>query len=467
MTSKLTPILALTATALALSTGCAAAPAPAAPAAPASSTAAPASTVATTAATVKPAKPEPSKGAHAAALDSVIADAKASGKPALLYFGTIWCAPCAAVEKDVMPNAGVQAALAEYRFEKYDAEIGEGIAAAKRFAITSFPTLVFLSPGGDEVDRGNVSTNPGAVSDQLRSRAAFAKVGPLRDADIATTADPQRLITAAQIESQRPESSPDRVRRLYAAAALAARKQKTPEAASLGGDATFAVMQLDARARDRKAHAATLLDFAKQHPESTRAVDAFEGLAALAADAALKPGQLKPLAKRTTDVLEAGHKGPQLRRLAAALKKLGYPEEATRAESVAAREGSAGPAAGSPEALQAAAIGPQFSDPLAARSTMPVFGMKNVPAEVQARSTFVMTSARLIAEECRGLPRPSDELALRIYTKEGAPGRVVLLDPEATPELKACVENGALGLKNLPPGLGEKFELKVVFAPKH
>jgi hypothetical protein len=44
--------------------------------------------------------------------------------------------------------------------------------------------------------------------------------------------------------------------------------------------------------------------------------------------------------------------------------------------------------------------------------------------------------------------------------------RAVVLDPEVAPELKTCLEKSALNLKNVPPGLPERVELRVVFSVK-
>src|SRR5688572_17242159 len=67
-----------------------------------------------TTAAVLPAPAEP-KTPEAPPLASLIKEATAAETPILLYFTAIWCQPCASLEKDVLSQANVQAALASWR----------------------------------------------------------------------------------------------------------------------------------------------------------------------------------------------------------------------------------------------------------------------------------------------------------------------------------------------------------------
>ena len=83
-----------------------------------------------------------------------MAQAKAAGKPVFLDFYTDWCGPCRVMDRDVFADGD----LATYFNEKFlnlkvNAEKGDGIALAKEFGISGYPTLLFLDGGGVEQKR--------------------------------------------------------------------------------------------------------------------------------------------------------------------------------------------------------------------------------------------------------------------------------------------------------------------------
>lgn len=105
----------------------------------------------------RPADPKQAAKAPAAAtalpdpgsLDSVIARAAEDGKPLFIEFYTAWCAPCKMFDARVLPDPKVQAALANVRFVRYDAERGSGIAAAEKFRINAYPTFLAVDDKGE------------------------------------------------------------------------------------------------------------------------------------------------------------------------------------------------------------------------------------------------------------------------------------------------------------------------------
>ncbi len=86
-------------------------------------------------------------------IDDAIAQGRAAGKPVVLDFYTDWCHPCRRFDEQFMPDAGVQAALSDVLFVRYDAEKGEGVAAAGRYQVNAFPTFIVLDADGKVVTR--------------------------------------------------------------------------------------------------------------------------------------------------------------------------------------------------------------------------------------------------------------------------------------------------------------------------
>ena len=82
------------------------------------------------------------------------AKAKKENKLVFVDTYTSWCGPCKRLSKEVFP----QKVVGDYfnpRFVnvKIDAEKGEGVDFAKKYKITNYPTLLFLSPDGEEMHR--------------------------------------------------------------------------------------------------------------------------------------------------------------------------------------------------------------------------------------------------------------------------------------------------------------------------
>ena len=87
-------------------------------------------------------------------LAEAFAKAKKENKLVFVDTYTSWCGPCKRLSKEVFP----QKVVGDYfnpRFVnvKIDAEKGEGVDFAKKYKITNYPTLLFLSPDGDEMHR--------------------------------------------------------------------------------------------------------------------------------------------------------------------------------------------------------------------------------------------------------------------------------------------------------------------------
>src|SRR5258706_15462372 len=86
-------------------------------------------------------------------LEEHLATARTAGKPLVIDFYTDWCKPCRMFEQKILPDAKVQAALGEVVFVRYDAEKGNGLPAAARYRVDSYPTFVVLDAEGKVVTR--------------------------------------------------------------------------------------------------------------------------------------------------------------------------------------------------------------------------------------------------------------------------------------------------------------------------
>ncbi|MEZ0487811.1 thioredoxin family protein [Fibrella aquatica] len=84
----------------------------------------------------------------------LLAEAKKQNKPIFVDIYTTWCGPCKLMAKQAFPDKAV-GDLFNANFINYqiDAEKGEGITVAKQYAITAYPTSLFVSADGSLVQR--------------------------------------------------------------------------------------------------------------------------------------------------------------------------------------------------------------------------------------------------------------------------------------------------------------------------
>ncbi|WP_020599581.1 thioredoxin family protein [Spirosoma panaciterrae] len=84
----------------------------------------------------------------------VLAEAKRQNKPVFVDVYTTWCPPCKRMAKEAFPNPKIGAAF-NVHFINYqaDAEKGEGIDIAKRYAVGSYPTALYIAPDGALIHR--------------------------------------------------------------------------------------------------------------------------------------------------------------------------------------------------------------------------------------------------------------------------------------------------------------------------
>jgi len=91
-----------------------------------------------------------SKGSYQEMLDL----AKQQNKIVMIDFITDWCKWCVETDRKVYTNPEVAAYANEHQINwKIDAEKGEGPELAKKYSVKGYPTIVFTSADGTEIDR--------------------------------------------------------------------------------------------------------------------------------------------------------------------------------------------------------------------------------------------------------------------------------------------------------------------------
>ena len=80
--------------------------------------------------------------------------ARAEKKPLMVDTYATWCGPCKQLDRTTFADPGVgEWARKNVIAVKIDAEKGEGRRIAQRYAVRAFPTILFLDPQGNELDR--------------------------------------------------------------------------------------------------------------------------------------------------------------------------------------------------------------------------------------------------------------------------------------------------------------------------
>src|SRR2546428_11359838 len=85
----------------------------------------------------------------------VLAKSKETGKPIFIDVYTTWCGPCKMMAAEIFPKKEVgdkyNVAFINYRV---DAEKGEGKELAKKYAVRSYPTYLFVRANQELFYRG-------------------------------------------------------------------------------------------------------------------------------------------------------------------------------------------------------------------------------------------------------------------------------------------------------------------------
>jgi thioredoxin-like negative regulator of GroEL len=101
----------------------------------------------------EPARPKYHVGFVDLPFAKALEKAQAEGKPLLVDLYATWCGPCKEMDENVFTVAAVAEEATNYVALRIDAEKGEGPALYKRFHVTGYPTILFLTPEGREIER--------------------------------------------------------------------------------------------------------------------------------------------------------------------------------------------------------------------------------------------------------------------------------------------------------------------------
>ena len=80
-----------------------------------------------------------------------MSQAQESGKPMMVEVSTSWCSACKRLDEEVFSRRDVVEAAAPFVPIRVDAEKRRDLE--KKFAVSGYPTIVFLTPEGKEIGR--------------------------------------------------------------------------------------------------------------------------------------------------------------------------------------------------------------------------------------------------------------------------------------------------------------------------
>lgn len=107
----------------------------------------------------------------------VLAEAKRQNKPIFLDLYTSWCPPCGRMAREAFPNPKVGEKY-NARFINYqvNAEFGPGIDLARAYAVASYPTVLYIAPNGELMQRSVGYTGINGLLTQADMALAIPKL---------------------------------------------------------------------------------------------------------------------------------------------------------------------------------------------------------------------------------------------------------------------------------------------------
>ncbi len=100
-------------------------------------------------------------------LDAATEAAAEKNTLVFVEFYTDWCSWCRRLDSETLTNRDVRQELSKFVPVRLNAE-KEGAEAARRFGVESYPTMIFVDPSGDEVERISGYLPPDRFLDEVR-----------------------------------------------------------------------------------------------------------------------------------------------------------------------------------------------------------------------------------------------------------------------------------------------------------
>ena len=151
-------------------------------------------------------------------LDAAVERAQELDTPVFVEFYTDWCSWCRRLESEALTDRQVRSQLDQLVAVRLDAE-GDGRAEAREFNIESYPTMVFLAPDGEELERIVGYLPPDKLHDEIARITSgdtfFACLQALKK-DPANS-DAVRRAVAGLLERSDPEGAIAKIRLFHSA----------------------------------------------------------------------------------------------------------------------------------------------------------------------------------------------------------------------------------------------------------
>jgi protein disulfide-isomerase len=120
-----------------------------------------------------------------------LAEAKENHKPALLYWGAVWCPPCNQMKASLFKDPAFIAETQQFIPVYLDGDSKGAQQWGERFGISGYPTVIVLRPDGTEVTRISSATMASQLPALLKTAAG--RTTSTEDLLATAKADPAKL----------------------------------------------------------------------------------------------------------------------------------------------------------------------------------------------------------------------------------------------------------------------------------